>query len=57
MSFIIIMHIHVIFYHQILINNYNDEITYLKKSSLPVDDHLLRGHLNISKRIITISNK
>jgi len=30
----------------------NDEINYLKQISLPVDDHLLRGHLNLAKELL-----
>jgi ubiquitin carboxyl-terminal hydrolase 9/24 len=30
----------------------NDEILYLKQIILPVDDHLLRGHLNIAKELL-----
>jgi ubiquitin carboxyl-terminal hydrolase 9/24 len=30
----------------------NDEILYLKQIHLPVDDHLLRGHLNIAKELL-----
>lgn len=30
----------------------NDEIVYLKQIQLPVDDHLLRGHLNIAKELL-----
>ena len=30
----------------------NDEITYLKQVTLPIDDHLLRGHLNIAKELL-----
>lgn len=41
--------------HQITPDNLdkqlNDEIVYLKGVSLPIDDHLLRGHLNIAKEL------
>jgi ubiquitin carboxyl-terminal hydrolase 9/24 len=30
----------------------DDEIVYLKQIILPVDDHLLRGHLNIAKELL-----
>ncbi|CAF2622279.1 unnamed protein product [Rotaria sp. Silwood2] len=30
----------------------NDEISYLKQITLPVDDHLLRGHINIAKELL-----
>ncbi|CAF0941972.1 unnamed protein product [Adineta ricciae] len=30
----------------------DDEIQYLKRISLPVDDHLLRGHINIAKELL-----
>ncbi|CAF3335952.1 unnamed protein product [Rotaria socialis] len=30
----------------------NDEISYLKQITLSVDDHLLRGHLNIAKELL-----
>ena len=30
----------------------NDELLYLKQVTLPVDDHLLRGHLNIAKELL-----
>ena len=30
----------------------DDEINYLKQMTLPVDDHLLRGHLNIAKELL-----
>jgi ubiquitin carboxyl-terminal hydrolase 9/24 len=30
----------------------NDEILYLKQMTLPIDDHLLRGHLNIAKELL-----
>ena len=30
----------------------DDEIEYLKQVTLPIDDHLLRGHLNIAKELL-----
>ena len=42
--------------HQITPSNIdqqlNDEIFYLKNVSLPIDDNLLRGHLNIAKELL-----
>lgn len=34
----------------------DDEIKYLKQMTLPVDDHLLRGHLNVAKELLQFEN-
>lgn len=34
----------------------DDEIEYLKHVTLPIDDHLLRGHLNIAKELLQFQN-